>query len=99
MIQTPNFGRKPEPVGSLLHGRYKIMGILGVGDYGNVYLARDLRFPEVQRMVAIKAIQMPVLAAEQEELALQRFEKRVKQFYLVSHPGIAHIIEWFFEKD
>ena len=40
--------------GSVLQDRYAVIGILGVGGMGAVYKARDLRFPNVTKLVAVK---------------------------------------------
>lgn len=42
------------PPGLILYHRYRVLGTLGVGGIGAVYLMRDLYQPDVKRMVALK---------------------------------------------
>lgn len=42
------------PLGHVLSGRYQITGVVGVGMTSAVYQARDLRFPNMTRLVAVK---------------------------------------------
>ena len=40
--------------GQVLQSRYRILGIIGLGGMGAVYQARDLHFPNVTRLCAVK---------------------------------------------
>ena len=41
-------------VGQVLVDRYQIQDIIGVGGMSTVYRARDLHFPNIERLVAVK---------------------------------------------
>jgi serine/threonine-protein kinase len=66
-------------------GAYEIIGPLGVGGMGEVYLARDTR---LDRDVAIKVLP-EALAADPERIA--RFEREAKTLAALNHPNIAQI--------
>jgi serine/threonine protein kinase len=40
--------------GDMLQERYRIVGTLGVGGFSSVYQARDMRFPAVTKLCAVK---------------------------------------------
>ena len=40
--------------GVLLQGRYQILDTLGAGGFSSVYRARDMHFPTVKRLCAVK---------------------------------------------
>ncbi len=64
---------------------YEILGPLGVGGMGEVYLARDTR---LEREVAIKVL--PEELADDEE-RLRRFEREAKTLASLNHPNVAGI--------
>lgn len=64
---------------------YEILGPLGAGAMGEVYLAKDSR---LDREVAIKVL--PEHFADDEE-RLQRFEREAKSLASLSHPNVAQI--------
>ena len=108
MTETQKFAndpkRPPLPEGSLqvnsvLQGRFKITGILGVGGMGSVYLARDMHFPTVQRLVAVK--EMLNLASDPalREMTLRNFEREANILAELSHPAIPKIYDYFSNKD
>lgn len=66
-------------------GRYPILGTLGAGGSGTVYLARD---PELERDIALKRL-TPQLAHHPEAKALLRQEARV--LAALQHPNIATV--------
>ncbi len=103
MVDTQKFaGNLPEPMGegalqpgSVLQGRYRITGVIGVGGMGSVYQARDLRFPNVTRYVAVK--EMLNLSTDQgmREMTLKTFERESDMLASLSHPAVPEIYDYF----
>jgi serine/threonine protein kinase len=67
---------------------YEIMGLLGAGGMGQVYLARDSR---LKRQVAVKILS-PQLT--QNSQALRRFEHEAQSASALNHPSILTIFEF-----
>ena len=84
--EHPTEQRRPDTL-----GRYEVLGVIGSGAMGRVYLGRD---PSLNRIVAIKAID---LAKEFEpgyvEEARERFELEAEIAARLSHPGIVTIFD------
>ena len=104
MIDTQRFtGRFPEQpggdntlqVGSVLQNRYRITGVVGVGGMGSVYQARDLRFPNVVRYVAVKEMLNPNTDQGVREMTLRTFERESDMLASLSHPAIPGIYDYF----
>jgi len=104
MIDTQRFtGRIPEQpggdntlqVGSVLQNRYRITGVVGVGGMGSVYQARDLRFPNVVRHVAVKEMLNPATDQGVREMTLRTFEREADMLASLSHPAIPGIYDYF----
>jgi serine/threonine protein kinase len=104
MVDTQKFpGNLPEPSsgentlqpGSVLQGRYRITGVIGVGGMGSVYQARDMRFPNVTRYVAVK--EMLNLSTDQSmrEMTLKTFERESDMLASLSHPAVPEIYDYF----
>lgn len=85
--------------GDILQGRYRIMGTLGVGGFSAVYQARDLRFPNVTKLCAIK--EMTNLAADPHlrELTIKSFEREASILATLDHPAIVDVYDYFSESD
>nr|MBN1229624.1 serine/threonine protein kinase [Anaerolineae bacterium] len=81
--------------GQVLQSRYRILGIIGMGGMGAVYQARDLHFPTVPKLVAIK--EMINLAKDQQlrEQTLKNFEREAEILATLAHPAIPQIYDFF----
>jgi len=73
--------------GTLLGGRYRIIGLLGRGGMGEVYRATDLTLGQ---SVALKFL--PQEAARNQRL-LERFHGEVRVARLVSHPNVCRVYD------
>src|ERR1051326_6633153 len=73
--------------GTLLGGRYRIIGLLGRGGMGEVYRATDLALGQA---VALKFL--PQEAAGNPRL-LERFHGEVRVARLVSHPNVCRVFD------
>jgi len=71
--------------GSLLDGRYRIIGLLGRGGMGEVYRADDLRLGQA---VALKFL--PDVVAK-DAVRLAQFHNEVRTARQVSHPAICRV--------
>ena len=68
-------------------GRYEILGFLGRGGMGEVYLARD---PAFQRSVALKVLR---LEHTQGQVVLQRFTREGRLLSMVQHPNLVSVLD------
>lgn len=68
-------------------GPFKLVGLLGQGGMGRVYLGQQAR--PVRRLAAIKLMH----AGMDTERLLQRFEIERQALAVLSHPAIAHVLE------
>src|SRR5690348_4598733 len=73
--------------GTLLGGRYRIIGLLGRGGMGEVYRATDLTLGQ---SVALKFL--PTEAAQNQRL-LERFHGEVRVARQVSHPNVCRVYD------
>ncbi|MEE8586876.1 MAG: serine/threonine-protein kinase, partial [Acidobacteriota bacterium] len=71
--------------GTMLAGRYRVIGLLGRGGMGEVYRADDLKLGQP---VALKFLPE---AVEQDPLRLARFLNEVRVALRVSHPNVCRV--------
>jgi serine/threonine-protein kinase len=69
--------------GEVLGGRYRVIGLLGGGGMGFVYLAEDLRVPGRKR--AVKELK--------HSADISRFHEEVRLLGSVSHPNLPQIVD------
>ena len=62
-----------------------------------VYVARDLRFSQVERLCAIKEIANGSPADDLQDLRLITFEREASLLATLSHPAIPKIYDYFSE--
>jgi eukaryotic-like serine/threonine-protein kinase len=85
--------------GVTLVNRYSIQDVIGVGGMGSVYRARDLHFPNVVKLVAVK--EMINLAPDPlvRQTIVQNFEREANMLATLHHPAIPRIYDYFTQND
>jgi len=86
-------------VGQVLQQRYQILGVLGMGGMSAVYQARDLRFPNVTKLCAVKEIINLAPDPQLRAVAVQSFEREANILATLSHPAIPKVYDYFSEHD
>lgn len=98
--QSPESGSRRTNTGQLRSGanlvnRYLIQDVVGIGGMGSVYRARDLHFPNVVKLVAVKEMinQSPDPLVRQ--IVVQNFEREANILATLNHPSIPRIYDYF----
>jgi eukaryotic-like serine/threonine-protein kinase len=78
-----------------LMNRYLIQEVIGVGGMGSVYRARDLHFPNVVKLVAIKEMINQAPDPLVRQTIVQNFEREANILATLSHPSIPRIYDYF----
>lgn len=86
-------------MGQVLQQRYQIMGVLGMGGMSAVYQARDLRFPSVTKLCAVKEIINLAPDPQLRAIAVQNFEREANILATLSHAAIPKVYDYFSERD
>lgn len=85
--------------GDMLQDRYRIVGPLGAGGFSSVYKARDMRFPNVTKLCAIKEMVISAPDAQLRELTIKSFEREASMLAMLDHPAIPDVSDYFTEED
>jgi len=95
--ETTGRGRSQRTLqaGTVLEDRYEIQRIAGRGGMSTVYVARDLRFSQVERLCAIKEMFDVDPDARVRALRLVNFERESALLATLSHPAIPRIYDYF----
>ncbi len=81
--------------GALLANRYAIQEVIGIGGMGSVYRARDMHFPNVTKLVAVKEMINTAPDPLVRETIVQNFEREANLLATLHHPSIPRIFDYF----
>lgn len=81
--------------GASLQDRYLIQGVLGIGGMSSVYRARDLHFPNVVKLVAIKEMVNRALDPIVRNTIVRNFEREANLLASLDHRSIPRIYDYF----
>ncbi|MEW5987280.1 MAG: serine/threonine-protein kinase [Chloroflexota bacterium] len=96
-VQTQLSSKSHLKPGNLLQERYQILGLLGVGGFSTVYQARDMRFPTVSRLCAVKEMINQVTDPRLREMAVRSFEREAALLATLDHPALPTVYDYFSE--
>jgi len=85
--------------GITLVNRYNIQDVIGVGGMGSVYRARDLHFPNVVKLVAVKEMINAAPDPLVRQTIVQNFEREANMLATLNHPAIPRIYDYFTQDD
>jgi len=85
--------------GTTLVKRYHIQDVIGVGGMGSVYRARDLHFPNVTKLVAVKEMINMAPDPLVRQTIVKNFEREANLLATLDHPSIPRIYDYFSEED
>jgi serine/threonine protein kinase len=85
--------------GATLLKRYLIQDVIGVGGMGSVYRARDLHFPNVVKLVAVKEMINTAPDPLIRQTIVQNFEREANLLATLNHPSIPRIYDYFSEEN
>lgn len=85
--------------GDMLQERYRIVGPLGAGGFSSVYQARDMRFPNVTKLCAVKEMIISAPDPQMRALTIKSFEREASMLAMLDHPAIPDVSDYFTEGD
>ena len=85
--------------GATLSNRYLIQDTIGLGGMGAVYRARDLHFPNVVKLVAVKEMVNRAHDPIVRETVIKNFEREANILATLSHPAIPRIFDYFTQEE
>lgn len=104
ITNSKNVSTTPTPTKQLKQGitledRYLIRNVIGLGGMGAVYGARDLHFPNVTKIVAVKEMVNQASDPRVRKTIVQNFEREANLLATLDHPAIPSIYDYFTEND
>ena len=97
--EKPAHPRRQLQSGVTLTNRYHIQEVIGVGGMGSVYRARDLHFPNVTKLVAVKEMINTAPDPLTRQTIIHNFEREANLLATLNHPSIPRIYDYFSEED
>ena len=83
--------------GSRLANRYLIQSGMSLSPISAIYKARDLRFPNVVKSVAVKEYFNPASDIQNRQLFFENFEHQVNLLATLTHPSLPGILDYFIQ--
>lgn len=83
--------------GSRLAERYLIQEGISQSSTSAIYRARDLHFPNVTKLVAVKGFYNPAPDSSSRQENFERFERQVNLLATLSHPSLPAILDYFIQ--
>src|SRR5574337_623142 len=74
--------------GVTLVNRYAVQEVVGLGGMGSVYRARDMHFPNVTKLVAVKEMINMAPDPLVRQTIVQNFEREANLLATLNHPSI-----------
>ncbi len=104
ITQSFDSGKGSEPrrqlsAGTTLTERYLIQEVIGVGGMGSVYRARDLHFPSVVKLVAVKEMINMAPDPAVRQIIVQNFEREANLLATLNHSAIPRIYDYFTQNE
>ena len=91
--------RQQLQAGITLVNRYNIQDVIGIGGMGSVYRARDLHFPNVVKLVAVKEMINMAPDPLVRQTIVQNFEREANLLATLNHSSIPRINDYFSHDD
>jgi outer membrane protein assembly factor BamB/tRNA A-37 threonylcarbamoyl transferase component Bud32 len=85
--------------GSMLQDRYQVLETLGVGGFSSVYKSRDMHFPTVTRLCAIKEMVHVNRDTRVQQMTTKSFEREAAILATLDHPSVPDVYDYFSESD
>jgi eukaryotic-like serine/threonine-protein kinase len=85
--------------GVTLVNRYTIQDVIGIGGMGSVYRARDMHFPNVVKLVAVKEMINMAPDPLVRQTIVQNFEREANLLATLHHASIPRIYDYFSHDD
>lgn len=79
--------------------RYLVLALHGSGGMSSVYRARDLHFPNVTKVVAVKEMINLATDPTMHEMVVRNFEREADLLATLSHPAIPRIYDYFTQQN
>jgi len=97
--ETSQLATQALQTGTALLNRYVIQDTLGVGGMGAVYRARDMHFPNVVKVVAVKEMVIQARDTLVRSTIVHNFEREANLLATLDHPAIPRIYDYFTQNE